>query len=88
MASEEAALYVAQLAKEVGPGHSLFGRVGRLVALAVRDDDVLFQDQDASDQFYVVHLTYGPAPQEPPFPWVSPLRLADLDRDFFMEFRG
>ena len=79
---------VAQLRAEVAPGHSLSGAVGRLVAVAVRDDDVLFQDRDDADRFYVVHLTYAATPQTPPYPWISPLRAKDLDRDFFMTFRG
>jgi hypothetical protein len=49
----------AELQREVGPGHPLFGKSARALAVARDRDDVLFEINDGSNvQYAVVHLTW------------------------------
>ena len=50
----------SELEREVGPGHPLFRKEAKALALATDRDDVLFEIFDGSQRKYaVVHLTWS-----------------------------
>lgn len=57
-AAKESSRLDAQLAKELPPGHALMGIPVHALAERQDCDDVLFQLNDGSGRFAVVHLTY------------------------------
>ena len=60
----------AELAREAGPGHPLFGRRAVAVARRADDDDVLFWLPDGPAPLAVVHLTWtGRRERSPEWPW-------------------
>jgi hypothetical protein len=69
---------VAELRKEVGPGHPLFGCEATAVAAAVDSDDVLFAVALPETPWAVVHLTWrGSQETNPAWPWVQLLDSID-----------
>jgi hypothetical protein len=56
--SETGSNFAAELKKEVGPGHPLFGCEVTAIARAVDSDDVLFSVSLPSTPWAVVHLTW------------------------------
>ena len=81
---------VSELVREVGPGHPLFGKPAKALAVARDRDDVLFEFEDAGKARYaVVHLTWSgkreqsadwPGPQffDSPTHWIEWMK-ADHD---------
>jgi hypothetical protein len=53
----------AELRREIGPQHVLYGRSFRASGVTVESDDWLFELDDGT--FAQVHLTYTPTPPEP-----------------------
>jgi len=64
----------AELHREIGPNHVLYGRSPRAVGVTVESDDWLFELDDGT--FAQVHLTYTQTPPE---------TLADLPRTRIFE---
>lgn len=56
---------VAELVRELGPGHSMFGRTWTAVARALPEDEVLFTDGEA---VALVHLSWAARRSPPPCP--------------------
>lgn len=54
----EAAGRVAELQRELPPGHLLFGIEVETFAARIGDDDTLFRHKRNRDRFTVVHLTW------------------------------
>lgn len=59
---------VDELRREVGPGHALYGKVVRVLALSGDGDDVLFAVDSPTISYAVVHLTWRGS-QEPSPTW-------------------
>ena len=59
-----------EVAREAGRGHPLFQRPARALARRYDQDDVLYEVGSPS-QLAVVHLTYAPKPDQPPWPWTT-----------------
>lgn len=55
----------AELARELGPGHELYGLRWTVVAEAMPQDEVLVE---AGDLTYLVHLTWTGRPEKSPWP--------------------
>ncbi len=62
---DEAEVLVRELGRELTLGHELYGRVVRVVARALPQDDVLVE---LLDGVALVHLTWRGAPEPPPWP--------------------
>ena len=61
--------FEAELKKELGIGHPLFGRTVRAIARRADNDDVLFEVSGCLRPFAVVHLTWsGKIDQDPRWP--------------------
>jgi hypothetical protein len=58
-------LLLAELDREVGPGHPLHGRKWTLVARALPQDEVLIT---SDDDVALVHLTWSRKRETPPWP--------------------
>jgi hypothetical protein len=65
--SSSATALLAELRREVGPGHVLGGRNAKPVARCTGCDDVVFRLLD-DDTFAIVHLTWSGRPEAPPWP--------------------
>lgn len=65
---EFAATFERVLAREVAPGHPLYGVPVAAVGKRYGTDDVLFRLLDGSGRVAVVHLTWTRSPPERP-PW-------------------
>ncbi len=64
-----ASSFLAELLKEVGPGHRLFQRIVKAVARRLDCDDVLFQTLDSAWPLAAVHLTWsGSTEPDPAWP--------------------
>jgi hypothetical protein len=62
----------AELAREVAPGHPLFGLPTRAIGLGGSGDDVLFAVEDGTGRVAAVHLTWTHNPPDcPPLPWAE-----------------
>jgi hypothetical protein len=60
-----------ELRKELGPGHSLYGR--KVSAIAMSEDDILFALIDDS-KVAEVHLTWVGHQESPPWPIATEFR--------------
>ena len=71
----------AELQREVGPGHVLFGKNVRVIARRFDRDDVLCEVEGTVPSFAVVHLTWtGKRDLDPGFPRTTLYRsLADWE---------
>lgn len=71
---------VAELSRELAPGHPLYGLPVRAAGLGGSGDDVLFEIADGSGRVAVAHLTWGRHPETAPWPLsvVYPSRAAWL----------
>ena len=49
---------LAELRRELSPGHALAGVALEICGRRVDRDDVLFRDVNAADRFVIVHLTW------------------------------
>jgi hypothetical protein len=66
---EFAATFERVLAREVGPGHPLYGVPAEAIGKHDGWDDVLFRLLDGSSRVAVVHLTWTRSlPERPPWP--------------------
>ena len=63
---------VAELRRELGPGHAMFGRTWMAVARALPEDEVLFTD---GEEVAMVHLAWTSRVERPP--WPQAILLAD-----------
>jgi hypothetical protein len=63
--SEHADAYMAELRREVTPGHPLHGRSWLVIAKALPNDDVI---AECDDEVAVVHLTWTQHQEQPPWP--------------------
>lgn len=78
---EQSQFWAHQLAREVGPGHLLFGRHLDLVVKWLPQDEILVQ---SGEQVALVHLTFSSTlPAAPPYPRTVFLASA---QDFESEF--
>jgi len=68
----------AELRRELGRGHPLFGVPVRAVARREDRDDVLFTLEDGTGRVAVVHLTWTYSPPERP-PWPSTMVFASWE---------
>ena len=68
--------FEAELIREVGPRHILYGLIGTLVARRQDNDDCLFQMSDAT--YAYVHLTWRGS-QEPDPLWPNATVYSTLD---------
>ena len=67
-----AASLLAELHRELPPGHPLYGRRVEVFAARVGDDDTLFRHLDEPGRFTVVHLTWlGREEINAEHPWVE-----------------
>lgn len=77
LAVEDGAALVAELQRELAPGHPLYGSSTRAIARRGDNDDVLFTLENG--QVAVVHLVWsGHAEQPPSWPWAVTYR--DLEQ--------
>jgi hypothetical protein len=60
--------FATQLARELSPGHALYGIPVAAIGNHGGCDDVLFQLLDGTGRVAVVHLTWSQHSQEPPWP--------------------
>jgi hypothetical protein len=80
---ERARVLAAELERELGPSHELFGRPWTVVAEAMPQDDVLVQ---LGDLTYLVHLTWSGHAEEAP--WRAAERVDSADEfERVVEFR-
>jgi hypothetical protein len=65
--TEDAQRLAAELARELVPGHVLYGIRAKAVAMRIDRDDVLFEVEGVACRLAVVHLTWSkePAPRWP-----------------------
>lgn len=66
LSSNQAIAFTRELDAELSPEHPLYGITTRAVAHSCRADDALFGLNDG--RVVVVHLTWGSAPERPPYP--------------------
>ena len=76
---ETVAKLTAELARDLDPGHPLFGVAVAAVALAPDSDDVLFRLLDGSGRLAVVHLTWRKGIEALPWPFTT---IYDSDVDW------
>src|SRR4051812_8678759 len=72
-----AATFEQVLAREVAPGHPLYGIPVQAIGKRDASDDVLFRLLDGSGRVAQVHLTWTRSPPESP-PWPSSAVFAEL----------
>jgi hypothetical protein len=60
--------FEAELARELSPGHRLYGLALRAVGQGGNGDDILFKIADGSGRFAVAHLTWARKAEKPPWP--------------------
>ncbi len=66
---ESIATFGVELARELAPGHALYGLPVRAIGLGNDGDDVLFVIEDGTERVAAVHLTWTQSPPDrPPFP--------------------
>jgi hypothetical protein len=58
---------VAELLREIAPGHVLYGRPVRVVGRRYDCDDILLAVSEP-EQLAIVHLSYASHPDRPPWP--------------------
>jgi hypothetical protein len=63
-----AAVFEAELARELAPGHPLFGLPVRAMGQGGNGDDVLLEVLDGSGRVASVHLTWARRAEAPPWP--------------------
>lgn len=61
--------FLRQLKVEVGPGHELYDLHVGLIGCDGASDDRLFEILDGSGRMALVHLTWSPRQQRPPYPF-------------------
>jgi hypothetical protein len=62
------ASFEAELARQLSPGHRLYGLAVRAVGQGGNGDDVLFEMADGSGRVAVAHLTWARRAEQPPWP--------------------
>ena len=68
---KEAESLAAELRREVGNDHSLFGLDYRVVGRRVDTDDIILLLPSGPLSFAVVHLTWSGKPEKAPFPYAD-----------------
>jgi hypothetical protein len=72
----------AELKKEVGPKHQLFGKLAKAIARRADCDDVLFEIAGDTNEYAVVHLTWsGSTERDPRWPATTLFSSLDAWRD-------
>jgi hypothetical protein len=68
---KEDGAFLAELKKELSPGHVLHGQALRPLARRDANDDVLFIWDNEPSRFTVVHLTWSGHAEQKGFPFVE-----------------
>lgn len=72
---DERAPLETELQAEVAEGHPLFGEHVIAIARCEGCDEVIFSVETDPVRFVSVHLTWGGAPERPPWPWTEDVSL-------------